>query len=182
MRVSGWLSFFWYCFIELNSTVETWAAHSILKLNFEFTHLNSATMNRSTLVWSLESKLVTKNLYIKYLLKKQCCCPRSLEARRVHCFAQTLMPATEEGEKERETIELMSAMRHLSKLYQTSPKIIPSNMSLISALENYFQSPYQNPLLFIYHFLWPWSQQSENYPPQGSNYSSPPSFPAALFC
>lgn len=78
-------------------------------------------------------------------------------------------------EKEWEKIELMSVMLHLNKLYQTDPKLIPQNMSLISALENYFGNPYQNPLLFIYHFLWPWCQRSENYPPQGSNYSSLPS-------
>lgn len=116
----------------------------------------------------------------KYLLKQWCICPKGFSSYSLFCLSLTLLPTIEEAQ---ETTELMPAMRHLNKLYQANPKIIPSNMRLISALENYFQSPYQNPLLFIYHFfLWPWSQQWGKYPPQGSNYSSPLSVPAALFC
>lgn len=120
-----WLTFFFDIVYSLNSMLETWAAQTIWS-----GILNSHTCTLWLWIDLPLFDLPKANLWPKqkiyiYLLKQQCCCLRSLEALRVHCFAQTLMPATQGGEKERETIELMSAMRHLNKLYQTSPKIIP---------------------------------------------------------
>ncbi len=77
------------------------------------------------------------------MLKQRCRCPRILAALMVLCFAQTLMPTTEEGEKEQEPIELISAVSHLNKLYQPKNNSIEYEPYL--SLGELFPKPLSNP-------------------------------------